>query len=163
MSVTVHIKYKDIEETFNGDVDAVWADINRFFSQVIPIFDVARSVVLTIDLKEVIEASKGLVAVADEGPLVLVPKRKLTDSESLLLKLLAAYVGSRLGALDRVWLSRKELQEWLGKSGKIISTRLGELCREGLVVKTKEGGYQLSTFGIKRLVADGLARIKSKV
>jgi len=163
LSITVHIKYKDIEETFTGDVDNVWTSINRFFSQTIPLFNAAHSAVLTVDLKQVIVASKGLVAVAEEGPVVLVSKQKLTDNESLLLKLLAAYIGGRLGVLNKMWLSRNELQGGLGKSRKITGTRLGELCREGLATKTEEGGYQLSTLGVNRLVDEILAQIRSKV
>lgn len=164
MSVTVHVTYKDVEETFTGDVNDVWVVVNRFFSQMIPLFDAAREVVLTVNLEDVIEASKGLVAVAEEGPVVLVPKQKLTDSESLLLQLLAAWVGSRLGVLGKGWLSREDLQGWLGKSGKITGTRLGELCREGLVLRTEEGeGYQLSTFGVKRLLEEVLPQVRSKV
>lgn len=159
----MHIKYKDIEETFTGDVNNVWTSINRFFSQTIPLFDAARSAVLTVDLKKVIVASKGFVAVAEEGPVVLISKQKLTDTESLLLKLLAAYVGGQLGVLDKMWLSRDELQGWLGKSRKITGTRLGELCREGLAVKTEEGGYRLSALGINRLVDEVLAQIRSRV
>ncbi len=163
MSITVHIKYKDVEETFSGDVNSVWTSVNRFFSQTIPVFDVAHGLFLTVDLKDVFEASKGLVAVAKEGPVVLVSRQKLTDSEGLLLMLLAAYIACRLGKSERVGLSKEELQKWLGKSSKITSTRLGELCREGLVVKTEEEGYRLSTFGVKRLLEEMLTQIRSKV
>jgi hypothetical protein len=152
-----------MEETFSGDVNSVWVSVNRFFSQMIPLFGVVRDVVLTADLNEVIEVSKGLVAVGEEGPVVLVSKEKLTDSESLLLMLLAAWIGGRLGVLDRVWMSREELRGWLGKSRKITGTRLGELCREGLAVKAEDGDYRLSTFGVKRLVEELLFQIKGKV
>lgn len=162
MSVTAKISYADVEETFTGDANSVWVSVNRFFSQMIPAFDAASSVVLTVDLERVIEASKGLVAVVEEGPLVLVSKVRLTDGESLILKLLAAYIGNRLGVLEREWLSREELQGWLGKSGKITGTRLGELCRECLVVRT-EDGYRLSTFGVKQSAEEILPRIRKKL
>ena len=162
MSVTVHIKYENIDETFTGDADDVWISVNRFFNQMIPLFDIARSVVLTVDLKAVLEASKDLVGVSEEGAIVLVSKQKLTDTESLLLKLLGAYIGRQLGLLDRSDLSIEELQRWLGKSGKITSTRLGELCREGLVKTSQKGSYRLSTLGIKQLVDEVLTRIKNK-
>lgn len=163
MSVTVHIKYKDFEGIFSGDADEVWVDVNRFFSQKIPHFTIARSALLTVDLKEVVEASRNIVAVAEEGPVVLVPKKKLTDRENLLLILLAAYVGGRLGLWERLWLNGNELQVWLGKSGKITSTRLNELSRQGIVTKTENGGYQLSTYGAKFLVEEVLPKIKNKI
>ena len=163
MSVTVHVRFKDVEETFTGDVDTVWKGVNRFFGRLLPLLNAVNGVVLTVHLNEVLDASKGLVAVTEEGPVVLVSKQKLTDSETLLLMLLAAYVGSRLGVLKKSWLTRDELREWLGKSGKITGTRLGELSREGLVAKTEEGAYKLSTLGIKRLVEELLPQIKSKV
>lgn len=163
MSVTVHVKCGNVEETFSGDVESVWVNVNRFFGKLVPLLDVVRGVVLTVDLNEVVDAGKGLVAVGEEGPVVLVSKEKLTDIEGLLLMLLGAYIGSRLGVLGKGWLSRDELQRWLGKSGKIVGTRLGELCREGLVVRTEESVYRLSTFGVKRLVDEILPQVRSKV
>lgn len=162
LSVTVHVKYKDIEETFTGDVDDVWAGINQFFGKMIPLFEATREVVLTVDLVEIVETAKGLVAVAEEGPAVLVPKEKLTDNEGLLLMLLAAYIGGRLGVLDKPWLSKEEMRIWLGKSGKITGTRLGELCRKGLVVRVEDVGFRLSTLGVKQLIDEVLPQIRGK-
>jgi len=164
VSVTVRVKYKGVEKTFSGDVEDVWVGVNRFFSEIIPLFGVAKDVVLTVDLGEVVKASKGLVAVSEEGPVVLVSRQRLTDSECLLLMLLGAWIGGRLGVLDGDWLSRDRLRGWLGKSGKITGTRLGELCREGLVTKTENGeGFRLSTFGVRRLVDEVLGQIRRKV
>lgn len=161
MKVSVRVKHGDFEETFEGRPDDVWVSITQFFDRAIPAFSVARRMVLTVDLQEVIDACEGLVAVTEEEPLVLVSKRRLTDGENLLLKLLAAYVGNRLGVLDSESLAKTELQDWLGKSGKITGTRLSELCRDRLVVK--EGVcYRLTTFGIRRLVDEVLARIRGK-
>ena len=163
MQVTVSIKHGDLQETFSGDVDTVWKSVNRFFSQLLPVLDVVQGVVLSVDVQQVVEASKDMVAVGNEGPVVLVDKAKLTDSETLLLLLLAAWIGDRLGLLETGLLSKEELQGWLGKSSKITGTRLGELSREGLVVKTREGDHKLSTLGIKRLVDEILPQIKEKL
>ncbi|UCB59663.1 MAG: hypothetical protein JSW72_05890 [Candidatus Bathyarchaeota archaeon] len=164
VSVAVQVRYKNVEETFKGDVNSVWVSVNRFFGEMIPLLDVVQGVVLTVDLGEVVEAGKGLVAVGEEGPVVLVGKERLTDSECLLLMLLAAWIGGRLGVLSRTWLSRDELRGWLGKSGKIVGTRLGELCREALVKRTEDGGgYRLSAFGIRRLVDFFLPQIRDKI
>lgn len=162
MQVTVSIKHGDLQETFSGDVNAVWKSVNRFFSQLLPMLDVVQGVVLSVDVQQVVEASKDIVAVGNEGPVVLADKAKLTDSEALLLLLLAAWIGDRLGLLETGLLPKEELRGWLGKSSKITGTRLGELSREGLVVKTREGGYKLSILGVKRVVEDILPQIREK-
>jgi hypothetical protein len=161
--ITVHVKYRDVEQTFVGNVDDVWVSVNRFFSQVIPSFDVARKVMLTVDLQKLIEDVDGVIAIAPEGPELLISKQKLTDSETIQLYLLAAHIGYRLGHLSRDSFSKEEIQTRLGKSSKITSTRLGELCREGMATKTGEGDYKISTIGIKRLQEETLLKIREKI
>lgn len=161
--ITVHVKYRDVDQTFVGNVDDVWVSVNRFFSQVIPSFDVARKVTLTVDLQKLIQDVEGVIAITPEGPELLISKQKLTDSETIQLCLLAAHVGYRLGHLSRDSFSKEELQTRLGKSSKITSTRLGELCREGMATKTGEGNYKITTIGIKRLQEETLPKIREKI
>jgi biotin operon repressor len=149
--IAVHVKYGEIEQTFTGNVNDVWVSVNKFFSEMIPAFDIARKVTLTVDLAELIEEAKGVIAIAPEGPEVLVPKEKLTDSEALQFYLLGAFIAFRLGKRASDAMSKEELQAKLGKSPKITSTRLSELVKEGSVVKTDEGGYRLATVAVKRL------------
>jgi len=161
-TITVHVKYRDMEQTFTGNVNDVWISINRFFSEMIPTFEVARKAMLTVDLEKLVDDSKNIIAVASEGPSLLVSREKLTDSETLALHLLAAYIGNKLGLLNSDTLTKEELQAGLGKSAKIASTRLGELCREGLATKTEGGFYKITTIGIKRLQEDILPKIREK-
>ena len=161
--ITVHIKYRDVEQTFVGNVNDVWVGVNKFFSQMIPSFDVAQKVLLTADLPKLIEDFKDVVALAPEGPELLISKRRLTDSEIVQLYLLAAYMGYKLGHLSRDSMSKRGLQTRLGKTSKITSTRLGELCREGMAIKTEEGNYKITTIGIKRLQEEALSKIREKI
>jgi hypothetical protein len=161
-TITVYIKYRDVEQTFTGNVNDVWVSINRFFSEMVPAFEVARKAVLTVDLEKLVDDCKNIVAIAPEGPNLLVSKQKLTDSETLALHLLATYVGNKLGLLNEDSVSKEELQAGLGKSAKITSTRLGELCREGLAAKTDEDNYKITTIGIKRLQEDALPKIRER-
>jgi hypothetical protein len=117
----------------------------------IPVFDIARKVTLTVDLAKLVEDFKNVIAIAPEGPELLISKEKLTDSETLQLYLLAAYMGYRLGKLTRETMTKEELAAKLGKNMKITSTRLGELVKEGILVKTEEGNYKITTIGIKQL------------
>jgi len=160
-TVTVHVKYDGVEQTFTGDVNAVWVNVNRFFSEMIPAFDLARKATLTIDLAKLVEDIKNAIAIAPEGPALLIPKEKLTDSEILQFYLLAAYVGFRLGKLSSDTMTKEELQAKLGKSMKITATRLGELIKQGNVVKTEEGNYKLATLAIARLQKETLPKALS--
>ncbi|HUW47545.1 MAG TPA: hypothetical protein VMW36_02240 [Patescibacteria group bacterium] len=161
-SVTVQIKYQETEQTFTGDANQVWRSINRFFSEMIPALETVKKALLTVDLESLIEDCKNIIAIAPEGPVLLLSKQKLTDSETLTLHLLATYIGNKLGN-PRDVLTKEELQTGLGKTAKITSTRLGELIREGLAAKTEEGIYKITTLGIKRFQEEALPEIREKL
>lgn len=161
--VTVHVKYLDTEQTFTGNVNDVWVSMNQFFSEIIPAFEIINKVTLTVNLAKLIVEFSNIIAIAPEGPEVLIPKKTLTDSETLQLTLLAAYMGNRLGKLKRETVTKEELAAKLGKSVKITTTRLGELLKDRLVTKTQEGNYKINTIGIKRLQDETLPRIRTKL
>jgi hypothetical protein len=161
-TVTVHIKYQETEQTFTGDVNQVWIGVNRFFSEMIPVLNTVRKALLTVDVENLIEDCENIIAVAPEGPVLLVPRQKLTANETLTLQLLATYIGNKLGQ-SKDYLTKGELQAGLGKNAKITSTRLGELVREGLATKTEEGNYRITTLGIKRLQEEVLPEIREKL
>jgi len=151
-----------MEQTFIGDANDVWVSVNKFFSEMIPVFDLARKVTLTVDLAKLIDGFKDVIAIAPEGPELLIPNDKLTDSEVLQFYLLAAYISFRLGKRLTEAVTKEELQAKLGKSMKITATRLGELVKQGTVVKTEEGAFKIATIGIKKLQEE-LTAIKAEV
>jgi len=161
-AVTVHIKYQETEQTFTGDPNKVWSSINQFFCEMIPALKTVKKALLTVDLESLIEDCQNVVAVAPEGPVLLVSRQKLTDSETLTLHLLAAYIGNRLGQSKEV-LTKEELQAGLGKNAKITSTRLGELIRDGHATKTEEGNYKITTLGVRRFQEESLPEIREKL
>jgi hypothetical protein len=159
--VTATIKYQDTEQTFTGDANQVWTSINKFFSEMIPALDTVKKAILTVDIETLIEDCKNIIAIAPEGPVILVSKQKLTDNETLTLHLVAAYIANKLGQ-PKDYLTKEELQSGLGKSSKITSTRLGELIRDGNATKTQEGNYKITTIGIKRFQEEALPEIIQK-
>jgi len=160
--VTVNVKYGGMEQTFSGDANEVWVSVNKFFGELIPTFDLARKVTLTVDLAKLIEDFKDVIAIAPEGPELLIPKDKLTDSEVLQCHLLVAYVSFRLGKRSTEVMTKEELQVKLGKSMKITATRLGELVKQGTVAKTNEGAFRIATIGVRKLQEE-LTAIKAEV
>ena len=161
--ITVSVKYGGVEQTFSGSLEEVWAALNKFFSELIPAFQIAKALVLSVDLQKLVEECKGLVGFADNMPHLLVPKEKLTDNEALALHLLAAHIGFRLGMLKTDVLTREELQARLGKNPKITSTRLGELVKSEIAEKTGEGGYRITSFGVFQVQKEWLPKIKAKI
>jgi len=159
----VQIKYGDVEQTFTGSVEDVWLSLNRFFGEFLPSFEVAKRLVLSVDLEGLVKACEGLIGFSREGANLLVSKDRLTDNETLLLWLLAGYVGFQLGLVGSDAVSKEELQVKLGKSGKIASTRLGELVKSDVVAKVADDKYRITTFGVVQMQKDIIPRIKAKI
>ena len=160
--VTVHIKYHDIEQKFTGDANQVWISISRFFREIVPSFSIIKKALITTDLENLIEECENLIGISPEGPVLLISKKMLTASEILILNLLTAFIANNLGH-EKNFLTKQELQIALGKNAKITSTRLGELVREGLITKTEDGNYKISTFGIKQFQDEILLKIREKL
>lgn len=159
----MNVKYGDVEKTFSGSLEDVWLSLSRFFGEFVPSFGVARRLVLSVDLQMLVKECEGLIAFSKEGANLLVSKDKLTDNETLLLWLLAGYVGFQLGLVGGDSVSKEELQVRLGKSGKIVSTRLGELVKSDMIVKTDDDKYRITTFGMVQMQKDFLPKIKAKI
>ena len=159
----MQIRFGDVEQTFSGSVEDVWLSLNRFFGEFLPSFEVAKRLVLSVDLEGLVKACEGLIGFSREGANLLVSKDRLTDNETLLLWLLAGYVGFQLGLVGSDAVSKEELQVKLGKSGKIASTRLGELVKSDVVAKVADDKYRITTFGVVQMQKDIIPRIKAKI
>ena len=160
--VTVNIKYKDVEKTFSAIPEETWLLLNKFFNELLPSFEIANKLWLSVDLQQLAKDCEGLIAFSQEGANLLVPKSKLTDNETLSLWLLAGYLGHKLDMVESDAVSKEELQTKLGKSGKITSTRLGELVKNDVVTKTADDKFRITTFGIAQMQKDTLPKIKAK-
>jgi len=160
--VAVHIKYKDVEKTFSATPEDTWLLLNKFFNEFLPSFEIANKLQLNVDLQQLAKDCEGLIAFSPEGPNLLVPKSKLTDNETLSLWLLASYLGHKLSMIESDAISKEELQTKLGKSGKITSTRLGELVKSDVVTKTADDKFRITTFGVVQMQKDTLPKIKAK-
>ena len=161
-TVTVHVKYMDIEQTFTGNINQVWTGVNRFFSELIPTVQMVKKVLITVELEKLIEDCKNIIGITSEGPILLLSKQKLSDSETLTSCLVASYIGNKLG-ISKPFLTKEELKIALRKNSKITSTRLGELCREGYVTKIDDYNYRMTTLGIRRFQKEILPKIREKV
>lgn len=161
--IEVQVKYKDLEKTFSAEsAEDAWLLLNKFFHESIPSFEIAKRLWLDVDFSKLAKDLEGMIAFSPEGPSLLVSKNKLTDNETLILWLLASHIGHELKILQNDTLSKEELQVKLGKTGKITSTRLGELVKNDLVARTSDDKFKITTFGLVQVQKDILPRIKAK-
>jgi hypothetical protein len=161
-NIRVQIKYKDVEQQFSAQPQEAWLLVSHFFKEFIPSFEIAQNLWLSIDVEKLAKDLDGLVAFSIDGVSLLVSKTKLTDNETLLIWLATYYLGSKLGLIDSDVLSKDELQSKLGKSGKITSTRLGELVKSEFVAKTADDRYRITTSGICQLQKDVIPKVRAK-
>ena len=161
-NVTVQVKIGDTTQTFQGTPEETWLLLNKLYSQFIPAFETAKNLTLNVDIQAVAQDCECLIAFSPEGANVLASKSKMTDNETLALWLLASYMGNKLNLLGSDALTKEELQTRLGKSGKITSTRLGELVKADVVAKTEDDKFKITTFGVAQMQKEIIPRIKSK-
>ncbi len=160
--VHVQIKYKDVVQEFSADPQEAWLLLNQFFKELVPSFEIAQKLWLNVDIQQLAEDLNGIAAFSSDGASLLVPKNKLTDNEALLVWLTSYYVGHELGLLNSDSLSKEELQIKLGKSGKITSTRLGELVKSEMAAKTAEDRFRITVFGAVQVQKEIIPKIRAK-
>jgi hypothetical protein len=161
--ISINLKYKNLEKSFSATPEKAWIFINNFFSEFLPSFKIASNLLLTVNLQNLAKDCEGLIAFSPEGANLLVNRKRLTDNETLLLWLLASYLGSKLGVMINETISKEELQTKLGKSSKITSTRLGELVKSDMVIKMADEKYKITTFGINQMQVDIIPKVKAKI
>jgi hypothetical protein len=161
--MTAHVRYRDVEKTYSGTPEQVWLLLSKFFGDLLPTFEIAKKLLLSVDVQRLAEDCEGVIAFSKEGPNLMIAREKLTDNETLTLWLLANYVGFRLGATKKETVSKEELQIKLGKNPKIASTRLGELVKNEMANKTAEEEYRITTFGIVQMQKETLPKIKARI
>jgi hypothetical protein len=161
--IQVQIKYVGVEQQFSAEPQDAWLLVNQFFKDFIPSFDIAQKLWLNVDLNKLAADLNSIVAFSSEGASLLVPKNKLTDNEALTVWLTAQYLGHKLGLLNSDSQSKDELQAKLGKSGKITSTRLGELTKNALAQKTADDKFKITTYGVIQTQGEVIPKIKAKI
>jgi hypothetical protein len=160
--IQVQIKYKDVEQQFSAEPQEAWLLLNQFFKNLLPSFEIAQKLTLNVDLQQLAKDLNGIVAFSSDGVSLMAPKNKLTDNEALLVWLAAYYLGHKLGLVNCECLSKDELQVKLGKSGKITSTRLGELVKTEMVAKDADDRFRITTFGVIQTQKDIVPKIRAK-
>jgi hypothetical protein len=161
--IQIQIKYKGVEQRFVADPPEAWLLLNQFFKDLLPSFEIAQKLWLNVDIAQLAKDLSGIVTFSGDGASLMVPKNKLTDNEALLVWLAAYFLGHKLGLVNNETLSKNELQFKLDKSGKITSTRLGELVKNDFAAKTSDEAFRITVLGVVQLQKEVLPKIKTKM
>jgi len=147
----VYVKYDQFEEDFKGPVDQVLRALIAFLDKVYPGLEILSQVRLTVDLQELIEEMKDIIAIAPSGPVVL-SKKRLTVKELIGLNLIGAFVGYKLNLAEKASLSLDEMVTLTGKTKGSVSGALTPMVNDRLVEKPEKGEYKISLLGIKHFI-----------
>lgn len=160
--VELIVKYRDIEAKFAGSPDEVIRAFFSFMSRVLPAYDLASNLILTVDLENLLKSVKGLIAFTPEGPVITVSRDKIGgDRNVIILNLIKAYIGYRAGRLEKDSLSKPEITASTGVKGSTVAARLSELTDAGLVERVGRGEYKITTLGVKVFLDEILPKIRS--
>ncbi|MEM2906323.1 MAG: hypothetical protein QW057_01810 [Candidatus Bathyarchaeia archaeon] len=137
--------YMDVE----GSPDEVFESLVRFLSKVYPSLEIAQRLTFNPDIAELANALAGVVEIAQEGPLITSSK-PLAAKHALILALTGAYVGERLGVLEKGTLTAQQLKTATGKASKTVMNQLPKMIEEGIVEKLKKGEYRITQPGLRQ-------------
>ncbi|MEM2341913.1 MAG: hypothetical protein QXX94_03175 [Candidatus Bathyarchaeia archaeon] len=147
--VKVHLEFNDIKADFEGDSDQVFESVLRFLSQINPNIEVLRRIIYTPDIVKLMNSIAGLVEITPGGP-TITPSANLPTKSSICLVLLGAYIGNKIGKMQKDTLSVNEISMLIGKARKTVSNEIPNLVESGLVEKVSEGEYRITQLGIRR-------------
>lgn len=147
--VKAHLEAGEVKVDFEGDVNQVFESLIRFLSQLYPNIEILQKIIFTPDLARLSSSIAGLVEITPEGP-IIAPSVDLTARSAISLVLLGAYIGSKLGRLQKDSLATNDLSKFTGKARKTVINEIPRLIEEGLVEKVSDGEYRITSLGIRR-------------
>ncbi|KYH42800.1 MAG: hypothetical protein AYL33_000770 [Candidatus Bathyarchaeota archaeon B63] len=145
----VRIEFGEAKADFEGDVDEVIELTMKFLTQICPGLEVLQRIIYTPDVISLARGVEGLVEITQDGP-ILPPDLDVPARDAICLALLGAYLGKALGKLPRDSLSTRDLARIIGKARKTVSNEVPRLISDGLIERTTDGEYRLTTLGIRR-------------
>ena len=151
-----------MEKRITGPPEQVAQQALTFLNSVIPQFELASRLTLSVDINTLAKACEGILAVTPEGLVVTVPVEKLADRELLLLHLAKTRIAHLLGKSEKDFVQSVDLTAATKKSAGTVAGRLSELCGESLAERKGKGEYRATTLGLHVLQEQVLSKLKPR-
>lgn len=158
--VEVLVRYQDMEIRLTGSVDDVIRAFLQFMSKVIPNYELASGLTLTVDLEGLLRGLEGVIALTPEGIIITIPKERLSERDLILLHLVKASIGHQLGRLERDSVSISSILSLTGGKPSTTAARLSELVDLDWVERVGRGEYRVTTYGVAQFQEQVLPKIK---
>lgn len=121
----VTIKYNNLKQTISGSPENVTREYLNVLSKVIPAFGIVSGLTVTPNLLDMAEKLRGIVYFNKQNIILLKKKTGLQDS--VLLALVAKYIGFGLKITQSDNMSIQEITDSTGKNKKNVATVLDKL------------------------------------
>jgi len=144
----VQLEFDNAKAIFEGNVNEVYGALTKFLTNFFPNLELVQRITFTPDIVGLIDELAGIIELTPEGP-IFTSDFQLSAREKICIALLGAYVGQKLGILNKSSLSTSELSRITKKARKTISNEIPKLIAGGIVERTLEGECQITTLGIR--------------
>ena len=158
--VRVHVEYGDLKADFEGSANEVFKEVIKLLSQGIPTIETISRLTYNVDFLKLMNALAGIVTIIPDGP-TLAPDLELSADEAIGLCLLGANIGAKLGKLTKDFMSIEELAMFTRKAEKTIRNTIPAMVKSGLIERTEEGEYRITTLGTKEFEDTIIPKLKS--
>ena len=151
---------------FEGEPKEVFAALQDFLLKHYPALSLAKRLMAVPDLSKYVEELSKVIGVTEEGPFFKVDTAPLSDRERILLCLALQKVLFMLGARDTDVLQLAELAAILGKSSKVVSSRISEIPKHHIRRREVRGGrvgFSLTLPGLHEFFGTEFPKIAAKL
>lgn len=164
---SVTISFQGFSETIRGEtMEEVFRGVTKCLSQHLPLYDLVSGLVFKVDLERLLNELRGLVTFFSNGEFVLEFGPGVSDFDTVLICLVAAYVGYGLGFSEDS-LTIDETFDVVKSSGlpyskKTVNNRLGDLAKMNLARRILRGKYKVTELGIKHFLKESIPAIRGE-
>jgi hypothetical protein len=156
----VIVKINDLETKFHGSANEVISAFLKFMAEIYPNYKLISKLTLTVDFEDILKDLEKILLLTPEGLVITVPREQTGERENILLHLIKAKIGFRLGKLGKDALSIAEIITSTGGKPGSVAARLSELVDVGWVERVGRGEYKITTYGVASFQENDLPRIR---
>jgi hypothetical protein len=159
----VIVKINDLETKLYGSPNDVISAFLKFMAEIYPNYELISKLTLTVDFEEILKDLEDILLLTPEGLVITITREQTGERENILLHLIKARIGFRLGKLTKDSLSIAEIITSTGGKTGSVAARLSELVDVGWVDRVGRGEYKITTYGIACFRENDLPRIRKMV